>query len=101
VPAEVEFSTNPQLATKMFERAITAHVPFAWVVADTVYGVCDLENALRRAGKGSYDLMVAADIAFGDGGWRCRFKSRYFLSFPHRCQRTECLSVLKLIALMM
>src|SRR5271168_2067836 len=39
VPAEVEFSTKPHLATKMIERAIAACVPFAWVAADTVYGV--------------------------------------------------------------
>jgi SRSO17 transposase len=27
-------------------------VPFAWVAADSVYGVGDIETALRRAGKG-------------------------------------------------
>ena len=64
VPAEVEFSTKPQLATKMIDRAITAHVPFAWVAADTVYGVGDLENALRRAGKG-YVLGVSSAHWFG------------------------------------
>ena len=64
VPAEVEFSTKPQLATKMIERAITAHVPFAWVAADTVYGVGDIENVLRRAGKG-YVLGVSSAHWFG------------------------------------
>ncbi len=36
----------------MIERAIAADVPFAWVAADSVYGVGDIEMALRRAGKG-------------------------------------------------
>ncbi len=36
----------------MIERAITAGVPFKWVAADTVYGVGDIEMALRHAGKG-------------------------------------------------
>ena len=36
----------------MIERAIAAGVPFAWVAADSVYGVGEIEMALRRAGKG-------------------------------------------------
>jgi SRSO17 transposase len=36
----------------MIERAIEAGVPFAWVAADTVYGVGEIEMALRRAGVG-------------------------------------------------
>ena len=36
----------------MIERAMAAGVPFAWVAADSVYGVGELETALRRAGKG-------------------------------------------------
>ena len=40
------------LAVAMIERAIAAGVPFAWVAADSVYGVGDVEMALRRAGKG-------------------------------------------------
>ena len=44
----------------MIERAIAAGVPFAWVAADSVYGVGELETALRRAGKG-YVLGVASN----------------------------------------
>ena len=44
----------------MIERAIAAAVPFAWVAADSVYGVGALEAALRRAGKG-YVLGVASN----------------------------------------
>ena len=47
----------------MVERAIAAEVPFAWVAADSVYGVGEIEMALRRAGKG-YVLGVNATQAF-------------------------------------
>jgi len=64
VPAEVGFATKPKLAAAMIERAIAARVPFAWVAADTVYGVGDIENGLRRAGKG-YVLGVSSAHWFG------------------------------------
>jgi SRSO17 transposase len=67
VPAEIGFSTKPQLAAEMIRRAITAPVPFAWVAADTVYGVGDIERDLRRAGKG-YVLGVSSAHWFGS--WR-------------------------------
>jgi len=63
VPADVGFATKPRLARRMIERAIAAGVPFAWVAADTVYGVSELEMALRRAGKG-YVLGVNANSQF-------------------------------------
>src|SRR5450756_657108 len=52
VPADAGFSTKPKLATRMIARAIAASVPFKWVAGDTVYGVGDIEQQLRRAGKG-------------------------------------------------
>ncbi|MGY3622296.1 SRSO17 transposase [Bradyrhizobium sp. USDA 10063] len=64
VPETVAFATKPQLAVSMVKRAIAADVPFAWVAADSVYGVGDLETALRRAGKG-YVLGVHANHWFG------------------------------------
>ena len=67
VPRETAFATKPRLALAMIERAIAADVPFAWVAADSVYGVGDIEMALRRAGKG-YVLGVNANHHFGS--WR-------------------------------
>ena len=63
VPDEVGFATKPRLAARMFERAMAACVPFAWVAADTVYGVGEIERVLRRIGKG-YVLGVTGDHLF-------------------------------------
>jgi SRSO17 transposase len=63
VPEDVKFATKPHLAVDMVERAIGAGVPFAWVAADSVYGVGEVEMALRRAGKG-YVLGVASTAQF-------------------------------------
>ena len=52
IPEAVEFATKPRIGAAMLERAMAAGVPFAWAAADTVYGVGELEMALRRAGKG-------------------------------------------------
>jgi SRSO17 transposase len=51
----------------MIERAIAAGMPFGWVAGDTIYGVGDIEIALRRAGKG-YVLGVNATHSFGSWG---------------------------------
>ena len=42
----------------MIRRALAAGVPFSWLAADTVYGVGEVEQVLRQAGKG-YVLGVA------------------------------------------
>ncbi|NJD24688.1 MAG: IS701 family transposase [Betaproteobacteria bacterium] len=61
------FATKPALALAMSERAIAANVPFSFVAADTVYGVGDIEMALRRAGKG-YVLGVKSNDTFSSWG---------------------------------
>jgi SRSO17 transposase len=67
VPDEVVFATKPAIAVQMIERAIAADVPFAWVAADSVYGVGEVEMALRRAGKG-YVLGVTGSHQFWSWG---------------------------------
>jgi SRSO17 transposase len=63
VPKDVTFATKPQIARRMIARAIADKVPFSYVVADCVYGVGDIETALRKAGKG-YVLGVASNHVF-------------------------------------
>jgi SRSO17 transposase len=63
VPDGTAFATKPGVAIQMIERAVAADVPFAWVAADSVYGVGDIEMALRRASKG-YVLGVNANHHF-------------------------------------
>ena len=64
VPDTAAFATKPTLASMMIGRAVDAGVPFAWVAADSVYGVGEVEKALRRAGRG-YVLGVNANHWFG------------------------------------
>jgi SRSO17 transposase len=67
VPRGTGFKTKPQLAAAMIERALAAGVPFGWVAGDSIYGVGEIEIALRRAGKG-YVLGVNATHPFGSWG---------------------------------
>jgi len=67
VPEAVAFATKPALAVQMIQRALATEVPFSWVAADAVYGVGDVEQALRRACKG-YVLGVKSDHHFGSWG---------------------------------
>ena len=69
MPADVGFATKPKLATGMIARAIAASVPFKWVAGDTVYGVGDIEQQLRLAGKG-YVLGVSSAHVFHSWGKR-------------------------------
>jgi len=67
VPKGVSFATKPQIARRMIARAIAAKVSFAFVAADSVYGVGDIETMLRKAGKG-YVLGVASNHVFRSWG---------------------------------
>ena len=67
MPGGVTFATKPRLAVQMIRRAIAARVPFHWVAADSVYGVGEVEQVLRRAGKG-YVLGVSSAHRFNSWG---------------------------------
>jgi len=71
VPGDVGFAPKPTLARRMIARTIAASVPFKWVAGDTVYGVGDIEQQLRRAGKG-YVLGVSSAHVFQSWGKRPR-----------------------------
>ncbi|MDB5374129.1 MAG: family transposase [Belnapia sp.] len=60
------FATKPRLAGRMIERAVAAGVPFAWVAAGSVYGVGEIELALRRAGKG---YVLGVNVTHGFTAW--------------------------------
>jgi SRSO17 transposase len=60
IPDEVAFATKPKIGRAMLERAVLAHVPYAWVAGDSVYGADSaLRRAIEAAGKG-YVLTVTS-----------------------------------------
>jgi SRSO17 transposase len=67
VPEDASFATKPQIAADMVKRAVSAKVPFSWVVGDTVYGVGEIETLLRREGRG-YVLGANATDQFNSWG---------------------------------
>src|SRR5919199_6669332 len=67
VPDDLHFATKPAIAVAMIERALRAGVSFAWVAADSIYGVGEVEKALRQAGKG-YVLGVTGTHPFWSWG---------------------------------
>ena len=65
IPEEVGFQTKCELAQQMIERLWKAQIPFAWVVADSVYGGnLDLRTWLE-AHQYSFILAVACDEVVG------------------------------------
>ena len=66
VPSDVGFATKPRIAVQMIRRALVAGVPFSWLAADTLYGVGEVEQVLRQAGKGPGGQGICA----GGGGHR-------------------------------
>lgn len=72
VPAEVQFSTKPELARQILERAYAADVPAAWVTGDAVYGD---DTDLRRWLEGEqhpYVLAVSCSHAIWHQGRQTR-----------------------------
>lgn len=79
IPETVRFQTKCELAIQMLERAQAAQVPFAWVVADSVYGGhLDLRTWLEQH-RLPYVLAVACDELVGirtADGQRCQVEVR-------------------------
>jgi SRSO17 transposase len=82
VPDAVAFATKPTLGSAMLQRALSAGVPFGWVVGDSVYGSDHrLRRLLERHQRG-YVLAVTSAQRLGRkpvedwlkdvpaGGWR-------------------------------
>ncbi len=67
VPADAGFAAKPRLARRMIGQTIAAGAPFSWVAADSIYGVSEIEMALRRASRG-YVLGVDANSQFSSWG---------------------------------
>ncbi len=63
IPSSAWVTRKPQIARRMFARAIAAKVPFSFVAADSLYGTGDIEIMLRKAGWG-YVLGVTANHVF-------------------------------------
>ena len=61
IPEHVPFRTKPQLAQRMLERLLHAHVPIGWVVADSVYGSNPELRAWLESRKLPYVMAVACD----------------------------------------
>jgi SRSO17 transposase len=67
VPGDGRFATKPAVAVAMIERALKAGAALAWVAADSIYGVGEVERVLRQAGKG-YVLGVTGTHQFWSWG---------------------------------
>ena len=65
IPETIGFQTKCELARQMIERLWKARIPFAWVVADTVYGGNLDLRAWLEAHQYSYVLAVACDEPVG------------------------------------
>ncbi len=65
IPEEIGFATKCEQAQMMIERLWKAKIPFAWVVADTVYGGNGKLRAFLEAHQYFYGLAVACDEAVG------------------------------------
>jgi SRSO17 transposase len=62
VPDDVTFATKPELAVGLLRRAVHAAVPFAWVVADEVYGrATELRAYIESIARG-YVLAIPVNF---------------------------------------
>jgi SRSO17 transposase len=69
VPDNIGFATKPQLAIDLIRRAVAGSVPFAWVVADEVYGRAGkLRAYVESLGKGYvFTVPTSFTVVCADG----------------------------------
>jgi SRSO17 transposase len=68
VPAGVGTATKPELAQRMVQRARTAGLELAWVVADAVYGDdARFRQGLQDTGQASVLAVSATHVVWADG----------------------------------
>jgi SRSO17 transposase len=69
VPEATTFATKPRLAVDLIGRAVAAAVPFAWVVADEVYGRAgQLRAYVESLGKGYvFTVPTSFTVTCADG----------------------------------
>jgi len=63
VPDRVGFATKPQLAIDLIRRAVAGSVPFAWIVADEVYGRAGQLRAYVESLDKGYVFTVPTSFA--------------------------------------
>jgi SRSO17 transposase len=69
VPDKIRFATKPQLAVDLIARAVAGSVPFAWIVADEVYGRAGkLRAYVESLGKGYvFTVPTSFTVTCADG----------------------------------
>ncbi|WP_435822657.1 IS701 family transposase [Microbispora bryophytorum] len=72
VPADRQFATKGELATRMVARALDAEVEARWVAGDEVYGQSPHLRAELEARQVGYVLAVASSHRVAIGGGACR-----------------------------
>jgi hypothetical protein len=83
VPDGTGFATKPDLAITMIERAIAADVPFAWVAADSVYGVGAVETEIaRELEASSWQRLSAGDGTKGPRLYDFGHIANWLISMP-------------------
>jgi SRSO17 transposase len=65
IPETVHFQTKCELARHMLERLVRANIPFAWVVADSVYGSNQDLRLWLEDHQRPYVLAVTSDESVG------------------------------------
>jgi SRSO17 transposase len=70
IPEDLAFATKPELARRMIGRAVTAHILFAWVSGDEVYGDNGALRAWLEGQHLAYVLAVACDHRVPAGAGR-------------------------------